>query len=65
VHVINGQSASPRAPFITIQTGPIYRLPDGTDTVTMGDLEAAMQATAQAVMGSLRSAGGRVALRGA
>jgi TP901 family phage tail tape measure protein len=49
-------------PSITIQTGPIYRLPDGTDTVSVGDLQAAMQATAAAVMGQLRRPGAQLAL---
>jgi len=61
-HAAPGSTA---APSITIQTGPIYRLPDGTDTVSVGDLQAAMQATAAAVMGTLRTPGARVALRAA
>lgn len=55
-------TAAASAPSITIQTGPIYRLPDGTDTVSVGDLQAAMQATAAAVMGQLRRPGAQLAL---
>jgi len=55
-------TAAASAPSITIQTGPIYRLPDGTDTVSVGDLQAAMQATAAAVMGRLRRPGAQLAL---
>ena len=50
------------APSITIKTGPVYRLPDGTDTVSVGDLQAAMQATASAIMGQLRRPGAQLAL---
>jgi hypothetical protein len=52
-------------PTINITTGPVYRLPDGTDTVSMADLERAMRATAAGVMGQLRTPAGRVALGGA
>lgn len=50
------------APSVTIKTGPVYRLPDGTDTVSVGDLQAAMQATASAIMGQLRRPGAQLAL---
>jgi hypothetical protein len=52
-------------PKITIQTGPVYRLSDGTDTVSVADFEAGMQALAAGIMGQLRSPAGRMALRGA
>jgi hypothetical protein len=52
-------------PNITIQTGPIYQLPDGTDTVSMADFHAGLQSVATGIMTQLRSPGGRMALRGA
>ena len=58
-------TAAASAPSITIQTGPILQQPDGSQWVSVGDLQAAMQATAAAVMGTLRTPGARVALRGA
>lgn len=66
VDVVNGRGgAGGAAPSITIQTGPVMQQPDGSQWVSMGDLQAAMQATAAAVMGTLRTPGARVALRGA
>jgi hypothetical protein len=50
---------------IPIQTGPVYQLADGTDTVSMADFEAGLQAVASGIMGQLRSPAGRMALRGA
>jgi hypothetical protein len=49
---------------IPIQTGPVYRLSNGTDTVSVADLEAGMQALAAGIMAQLRSPAGRMALRG-
>jgi hypothetical protein len=53
------------APNITIQTGQVLQMPDGSQWVSMGDLEQAMAATAAGVMAQLRSPAGRMALRGA
>jgi hypothetical protein len=50
---------------IPIQTGPVYHLADGTDTVSLADFEAGLQAVASGIMGQLRSPAGRMALRGA
>ena len=58
-------SSAPTRISIPIQTGPVYRLPDGTDTVSMGDLEAGLQALAAGIMGQLGTPAGRMALRGA
>jgi hypothetical protein len=52
-------------PNITIKTGEVLQLPDGSQWVSMGDLEQAMAATAAGVMAQLRSPAGRMALRGA
>jgi len=52
-------------PNITIKTGEVLQLPDGSQWVSMGDLEQAMAATAAGIMGQLRSPAGRVAMRGA
>jgi len=52
-------------PNITIRTGEVLQMPDGSQWVSMGDLEQAMQATAAGVLGALRSPGARVALGGA
>jgi hypothetical protein len=52
-------------PNITIRTGEVLQMPDGSQWVSMGDLEYAMAATASAVMGQLRSPAGRVAMGGA
>jgi hypothetical protein len=40
-------------------------MPDGSQWVSMADLEQAMQATAAGVLGQLRTPAGRVALGGA
>jgi tape measure domain-containing protein len=50
---------------IPIQTGPVYHLADGTDTVSLADFKAGLQAVASGIMGQLRSPAGRMALRGA
>lgn len=66
VDVVNGRSGSGSGlPSITVQTGPVMAMPDGSQWVSLGDLEAAMQATASAVIGQLRTPAGRMALRGA
>jgi tape measure domain-containing protein len=52
-------------PNITIKTGEVLQLPDGSQWVSMGDLEQAMAATAAGVMAQLRSPAGRVAVGGA
>jgi hypothetical protein len=52
-------------PNITIQTGQVLQMPDGSQWVSMADLEQAMRATASGIMGQLRSPAGRVALGGA
>jgi phage-related protein len=52
-------------PNITIQTGQVLQMPDGSQWVSMADLEQAMQATAAGVLGQLRTPAGRVALGGA
>jgi hypothetical protein len=52
-------------PNITIRTGEVLQMPDGSQWVSMGDLEQAMAATASAVMGQLRTPAGRVAMGGA
>jgi len=52
-------------PNITIRTGEVLQMPDGSQWVSMADLEQAMQATAAGVLGQLRSPAGRVALGGA
>jgi hypothetical protein len=52
-------------PNITIRTGEVLQMPDGSQWVSMADLEQAMAATAAAVMGQLRSPAGRMAMRGA
>ena len=57
--------ATPTRISIPIQTGPVYRLPDGTDTVSMGDFEAGMQSLAAGILGQLGTPAGRMALRGA
>jgi hypothetical protein len=58
-------SSTPTSITIPIQTGPVYRLPDGTDTVSMDDFEAGMQALATGIMSQLGTPAGRMALRGA
>jgi hypothetical protein len=52
-------------PNITIQTGQVLQMPDGSQWVSMADLEQAMRATAAGVLGQLRTPAGRVAMRGA
>jgi hypothetical protein len=51
-------------PNITIRTGEVLQMPDGSQWVSMGDLEQAMQATAAGVLGVLRTPGARLALGG-
>jgi len=58
-------SAAGGVPNITIQTGQVLQMPDGSQWVSMADLEQAMQATAAGVLGQLRTPAGRVALGGA
>jgi hypothetical protein len=53
------------APNITIQTGEVVQMPDGSQWVSMADLEQAMQATAAGVLGQLRTPAGRIAMGGA
>ena len=60
-----GGSSTPTSISIPIQTGPVYRLPDGTDTVSMADFQAGMQALASGILGQLGTPAGRMALRGA
>ena len=52
-------------PNITIKTGEVVQMPDGSQWVSVADLEAAMHATAAGVLGQLRSPAGRVAMGGA
>lgn len=52
-------------PTITIQTGQVVQMPDGSQWVSMADLEQAMRATAAGVLGQLRTPAGRVAMGGA
>jgi tape measure domain-containing protein len=59
------QSSTPPAINIPITTGPVYRLPDGTDTVSMGDFQAGMQALASGILAQLATPAGRMALGGA
>jgi hypothetical protein len=58
-------SSTPTSISIPIQTGPIHRLPDGSDTVSMQDFQAGMQALAAGILGQLATPAGRMALRGA
>jgi len=51
-------------PNITIRTGEVLQMPDGSQWVSISDLEQAMQATAAGVLGALRSPGARLALGG-
>ncbi|NDC35743.1 MAG: hypothetical protein EBZ51_10300 [Synechococcaceae bacterium WB9_2_112] len=53
------------APTITIQTGQVVQMPDGSQWVSMADLEQAMRATAAGVLGQLRTPAGRIAMGGA
>lgn len=50
---------------VPIQTGPVYRLPDGTDTISMADFHAGMKSLAAGIMAQLGTPAGRVVLRGA
>jgi hypothetical protein len=59
------QSSTPAAINIPITTGPVYQLPDGTNTVSMADFQAGMQAVAAEIMAQLTTPAGRMALRGA
>jgi len=52
-------------PNITIKTGEVLQMPDGSQWVSMADLEQAMRATAAGVLGQLRTPAGRVAMGGA
>jgi hypothetical protein len=52
-------------PNITIKTGEVLQMPDGSQWVSMADLEQAMRATAAGVLGQLRTPAGRIALGGA
>jgi len=60
-----GSSSTPTSISIPIQTGPVYQLPDGTDTVSMEDFQAGMRTLAAQIMGQLGTPAGRMALRGA
>ena len=53
------------APAITIKTGPVMQMADGSQWVSMADLEQAMQATAAGVFRQLRSPSSRLAMGGA
>ena len=64
-HTRAGGGTGGGVPNITIRTGEVLQMPDGSQWVSMGDLEQAMQATAAGVLGVLRSPSGRMALRGA
>ena len=50
---------------LTIQTGPVLQQADGSQWVRREDLQRAMEATAAAVYGSLRSPSGRAVMGGA
>jgi hypothetical protein len=50
---------------LTIQTGPVLQQSDGSQWVRREDLQRAMEATAAAVYGSLRSPSGRAVMGGA
>jgi len=52
-------------PNITIKTGEVLQMPDGSQWVSMADLEQAMRATAAGVLGQLRTPAGRIAMGGA
>jgi tape measure domain-containing protein len=52
-------------PNITIRTGEVLQMPDGSQWVSMGDFQAGMQTLANGIMSQLRSPSGRMALRGA
>jgi hypothetical protein len=61
----HAKSSGGGVPNITIQTGQVLQMSDGSQWVSMADLEQAMQATAAGVLGQLRTPAGRVALGGA
>ena len=63
-HTRAGGGAGGGVPNITIRTGEVLQMPDGSQWVSMNDLEQAMQATAAGVLGALRSPGARLALGG-
>jgi tape measure domain-containing protein len=63
--VIDHARAGGGVPNITIKTGEVLQMLDGSQWVSMGDLEQAMQATAAGVMAAMGSPAGRVALGGA
>jgi tape measure domain-containing protein len=63
--VIDHTRTGGTAPSITIQTGQVVQMPDGSQWVSMADLEQAMRATAAGVLGQLRTPAGRVAMGGA
>jgi hypothetical protein len=52
-------------PNITIKTGEVLQMADGSQWVSMADLEQAMRATAAGVLGQLRTPAGRIAMGGA
>jgi len=52
-------------PNITIKTGEVLQMPDGSQWVSIADLEQAMRATAAGVLGQLRTPAGRIAMGGA
>ena len=60
-----GGRSTPTTITIPIRTGPVYQLPDGTDTVSMEDFQAGMQALAAGLMRQLGTPAGRISLRGA
>ena len=60
-----GGSSTSTSITIPIKTGPVYQLPDGTDTVSMQDFQAGMQSLAAGIMQQLGTPAGRIALRGA
>jgi tape measure domain-containing protein len=65
-HTRAGRSNStPTSITIPITTGPVTRLPDGTDAVSMEDFQAGMQSLAAGILGQLGTPAGRMALRGA
>ena len=67
-HTRAGGGGGGGVPNITIRTGEVLQMPDGSQWVSMGDMEQAidqaMQATAAGVLGVLRSPGARLALGG-
>ena len=60
------QGSTPAAINIPITvTGPVYQLPDGTNTVSVGEFQAGMQALASGILAQLATPAGRMALGGA